>query len=64
MAISKVWLDESSDSCIACGACESVCPDVFAVEDKMTVKEADFNAFEAEIADAASSCPAGVIKFE
>jgi ferredoxin len=31
----------------------------------MSVNEgADFNAFEAEIKDAASSCPAGVIKYE
>ncbi len=65
MAISKVWLDESSDSCIACGACESVCSDVFSVNDKMVVNEgADFAQFEDEIKDAASSCPAGVIKFE
>ena len=65
MAITKVWLDESSDECISCGACESVCSDVFTVNDKMSVNEgADFNAFEAEIKDAASSCPAGVIKDE
>lgn len=64
MAISKVWLDESSDECIACGACESVCSDVFSVNDKMSVQEADYNAFESEIKDAASSCPAGVIKYE
>ena len=64
MAITKVWLDESSDECVSCGACEATCDAVFSVPEKMVVKEGvDFAAYENEIKDAADSCPAGVIKF-
>ena len=64
MAITKVWLDESSDDCVSCGACEATCDAVFSVPEKMVVNEgADFAAHESEIKDAAESCPAGVIKF-
>ena len=62
MAITKVWLDESSDECVSCGACEATCDAVFSVPEKMQVKEGvDFSAYESEIKDAADSCPAGVI---
>ena len=76
MAITKVWLDESSDECVSCGACEATCDvscgaceatcdAVFEVPEKMKVKEGvDFSAYESEIKDAADSCPAGVIKYE
>ena len=64
MAITKVWLDESNDECVSCGACEATCDAVFSVPEKMQVKEGvDFSAYESEIKDAADSCPAGVIKF-
>ena len=39
MAITKVWLDESSDECVSCGACEATCDAVFSVPEKMQVKE-------------------------
>ncbi|MCF0221979.1 MAG: ferredoxin [Fibrobacter sp.] len=65
MAITKVWLDESSDECVSCGACEATCDAVFSVPEKMQVKEGvDYSAYEADIKDAAGNCPAGVIKFE
>ncbi len=65
MAITKVWLDESSDECVSCGACEATCDAVFEVPEKMKVKEGvDYSAYESEIKDAADSCPAGVIKYE
>lgn len=65
MAIRKVWLNESENECISCGACESICSDVFEVPDKMKVKEgADFNAYESEIIEAADSCPTQVIAYE
>jgi len=65
MAITKVWLDESSDECVSCGACEATCDAVFSVPEKMKVNEgADFAANEAAIKDAADGCPAGVIKYE
>ena len=64
MAITKVWLDESSDECVSCGACEATCDAVFSVPEKMQVKEGvDFSAYESKIKDAADSCPAGVIKY-
>ncbi len=65
MAITKVWLDESSDECVSCGACEATCDAVFEVPEKMKVKEGvDYSAYESEIKDAADGCPAGVIKYE
>jgi len=51
--------------CISCGACESICPEVFEVPDKMVVKEdADFNTYEMLIVDAANDCPTEVIRYE
>lgn len=65
MKITRVWLDESKDECTSCGLCESIAPDIFEVPDKMIVKDnADFGSFEADIKDAADSCPVGVINFE
>lgn len=65
MAIKKVWLDESEDTCIACGMCENICPEVFVVNDKMEVKlVANLSEFEAEINTAVDTCPTAVIKTE
>lgn len=65
MAIKKVWLDESNDICIACGLCESICPEVFQVGDKMEVKSvSDFATYEDEINTAVNNCPTQVIKTE
>jgi ferredoxin len=64
MAITKVWIDESQNECISCGACESIAGGVFEIADKAVVKaDADLSA-ESEITDAASSCPSSVIAFE
>ena len=61
MAIKKVWIE---DGCTACGLCESICPDVFVVDDVATVIEGvNFEDYDAEIKDAADSCPVEVIKF-
>lgn len=65
MSIKRVWLDESADECISCGACEAACPEVFEVPDKMVVKlGVDFDLYEADIQDAIDGCPTGVIKSE
>ena len=65
MAIIKVWLDETDDECTSCGACESACPDVFEVPDKMVVIDGvDFSQYEDCIKDAVDSCPTAVIKYE
>ena len=34
------------DSCIACGACESICDAVFSIEDKAEVNEAAVKAIQ------------------
>ena len=65
MAISKVWLDESNDECISCGACEGICPEVFEVPDKMVIKAGvDIAKYESQIRESADSCPTQVIKYE
>lgn len=65
MGVKNVWLDESENECISCGACEEACPQVFEVPEKMVVKSGvDFSQFEGEIIDAAESCPSEVIKYE
>ncbi|MBQ2983280.1 MAG: ferredoxin [Candidatus Gastranaerophilales bacterium] len=49
------------DGCIACGACESFCPDVFKMEDVCVVDEANIAGNEDSIKDAADACPVSVI---
>jgi ferredoxin len=63
MAITKVWIDEG---CNLCGVCESICPDVFVMEDETAAVAdgADFAANEACIEESAESCPVEVIHFE
>ena len=57
----KVKIEEG---CIACGACESFCPDVFKVEDVATVHEASVSGNEDCIKEAADACPVSVILVE
>lgn len=62
MGIKKVWIE---DDCIACGNCESVCPEVFHVTDKShIIKGVKFNSYEEEIKDAADACPVDAIQYE
>jgi len=62
MVISKVTIE---DGCIVCGVCETVCPEVFKVNDMAEVlKEADLAANEDKIKEAAASCPVTIIKVE
>ena len=58
-----------NDSCIACGTCESICPEVFKVEEKdgrmiAVVLEADYSALEAKIDDSIAACPTQSISKE
>lgn len=53
-----------NDSCIACGACESICDAVFSVEDVAKVNEAEVAANEDCIKEAADACPVGAIEIE
>ena len=57
----KVKIEEG---CIACGACESVCDEVFVVEDTVTVNEANIAGNEDAVREAAEVCPPGVIVIE
>jgi ferredoxin len=61
MAITKVWVEED---CTACGLCADICPEVFEIKEIATVIEGvNYAAYEAQIKDAADSCPVEVIKF-
>ena len=51
-------------SCIACGACEAVCGDVFSVEDQAKVNEANVASNEDAVKEAAEACPVGAIIVE
>jgi ferredoxin len=62
MAITKVWIIEG---CTSCGLCESICPEVFEMDDIAVVKQGvNFSENEDGIKDATDSCPAEVIKYE
>lgn len=50
--------------CIACGACESICPSVFTVYDSAEADNAQVPGNEAECREAAKVCPVSVIKIE
>lgn len=52
------------DSCIACGACESICDAVFSVEDKAVVNESAVADNEDCVREAADSCPVQAIVVE
>jgi len=52
------------DGCIACGACESICEAVFAVEDVVVVNEANIAGNEEAVKEAAEACPVSVIIIE
>lgn len=52
------------DGCIACGACESICEDVFTVEDTVVVNEANIAGNEDAVKEAAEACPVSVIIVE
>ncbi len=52
------------DSCIACGACESICEKVFTVSDKAEVNAAEVEANADSVKEAAEACPVGAIVVE
>lgn len=58
-----------NDSCIACGTCEALCPEIFKVSEidgKMIahVLEADYDALDAKIDECISACPVQCISKE
>lgn len=58
-----------NESCIACGTCEAICPEVFKVkehDDKMiaTVQPADYDKNKDKIDEAMAACPVQAIGWE
>ena len=53
-----------NDSCIGCGACESICDAVFEVSDVASVKEEGVAGHEDCVKEAVDACPVGAIEAE
>ena len=53
-----------NDSCIACGACESICDAVFSIEDRAVVNDAAVADNIDAVKEAADACPVGAIEVE
>ena len=51
-----------NDSCIGCGACESICDAVFAVDGTASVKSAGIDGNEDSVKEAAEACPVSAIE--
>jgi ferredoxin len=58
----EVTVDES---CVGCGSCVEVCPEVFELEDDLAIvkKGADLS-LDAKIIEAADACPVEAIHYE
>ena len=63
--ITKIWLDESINECVRCGASEAICPKVFTCHEKMEVIQ-DVNPSEhsIKILEAIKNCPVDTIAVE
>lgn len=62
--ITKVWIDETDEECVGCGACEAVCDAMFRVpRNKCEVVGTDYAKYDADIREASECCPAGVIRY-
>ncbi len=53
-----------NDSCIGCGACESICEAVFSVDGVAVVNEANVADNMDAVKEAADACPVGAIEVE
>ena len=53
-----------TDDCICCGACESICGEVFSIDDKAVVDEANVAANEDAVKEACEACPVAAIVVE
>lgn len=53
-----------NDSCIGCGACESICEAVFSVDGIAVVNEANVADNMDAVKEAADACPVGAIEVE
>jgi ferredoxin len=58
----KVWIE---DTCIACGSCVEICPEVFELETEIaTLKTGADLSLDKGITDAADACPVEAIHYE
>ncbi len=53
-----------NDSCIGCGACESICEAVFSVDGVAAVNDANVADNMDAVKEAADACPVGAIEVE
>ena len=53
-----------NNSCIGCGACESICDSVFEVDDIAKVKKNNVEGHEECAQQAAEACPVSAIEIE
>jgi len=56
----------NQETCIGCGTCESICPNVFKIDGggKAQIQDADYDANKDCIKEAADSCPVNAITTE
>lgn len=52
------------EGCIACGVCESLCPEVFTVLETAEADNMQVPGHENECREASAACPVSVIKIE
>ena len=58
----KVWIE---DTCIACGQCVEICPEVFELEDEIaSIKDTADLTLNEKIIEAAETCPVEAIHYE
>lgn len=53
----------NEESCIGCGTCQAICPEVFEVQgdSKSHVLEADYDALKDKIEESITACPVQAI---
>lgn len=55
----------NQDTCIGCGTCEAICPEVFRVIDgKSQVQEVNYDDYADKIQQSVSACPVQAISIE
>ncbi len=53
------------DSCVACGSCVEICPEVFELEgDLANIKQSADLSLDEKIIEAAEACPVEAIHYE
>lgn len=59
-------VEVNRDTCIGCGACAAICPDVFELDDEglSVAKKTKVEKENDEVLDAVDSCPTGAISAE